>query len=102
MEKCTYCVQRIETAKIASKNAGRVPIEDGSFTTACAQACPTDAIVFGDLADPNSRVSKLHKQKRKYFLLAELHNAPRNVFLARITNPNDKLAPAAETKDDGH
>ncbi len=97
VEKCTFCIQRIERTKIQARNEGRA-IRDGEFTTACAQACPSDAIVFGDLADPNSKVRKLHGLGRKYALLAELNTHPRNVYLARVTNPNPVLA--AEKSDE--
>lgn len=85
MEKCTFCVQRIESAKIHSKNEMR-PIADGEIVTACEQACPTNAIVFGNLFDAESRVSKLHKDKRSYALLEELYTAPRNLYMVRLRN----------------
>ncbi|MEY2559774.1 MAG: hypothetical protein QOG51_189 [Verrucomicrobiota bacterium] len=98
MEKCTYCVQRIEEAKIAAKvRAGasdktRIPTD--SFTSACAQACPTDAIVFGDVKDPESRVSKMKMQDRNYRLLEYLNVSTRTSYLARIRNPNPKMPDA--------
>ncbi|PZR71477.1 MAG: hydrogenase [Chthoniobacterales bacterium] len=98
MEKCTYCVQRIETAKIAAhvhagaSNKTRIPTD--SFTSACAQACPTDAIVFGDVKDPESRVSKMKKQDRNYRLLEYLNVNTRTSYLARIRNPNPKMPDA--------
>jgi molybdopterin-containing oxidoreductase family iron-sulfur binding subunit len=92
MEKCTYCVQRIQRAKITAKNAGeRGVIPDGTITTACQAACPTEAIVFGDLSDPDSRVSKLHGDRRQYELLGDLNDKPRTRFLARVRNPNPEL-----------
>ncbi len=90
MEKCTWCVQRIQNAKIQAKN-NRVPIEDGMITTACQDACPTGAIVFGDLNDKRSKVTALHARPRAYAMLAELNTRPRNVFLARIRNPHPEL-----------
>jgi MoCo/4Fe-4S cofactor protein with predicted Tat translocation signal len=87
MEKCTFCIQRIEAVKIAAKNDRRT-IRDGEITPACAQTCPTTAIVFGDLRDPNSRVAELHRHDRAYSLLAELDTQPRNVFLSKLRNPS--------------
>ncbi len=88
MEKCTFCVQRIEAVKIAARNARR-PILDGEITPACVQTCPTQAIVFGDLKDPDSRVAKLHREERSYALLGELNVKPRNRYLARLRNPSN-------------
>lgn len=87
MEKCTYCTQRIAQVKILAKNEGR-PIEDGEITPACAQACPTQAITFGDLNDEKSRVRELHQDKRAYSLLGELNIKPRTKYLGRIKNPS--------------
>ncbi|MDY0109462.1 MAG: TAT-variant-translocated molybdopterin oxidoreductase [Candidatus Krumholzibacteria bacterium] len=95
MEKCTYCVQRIETAKITAKNERR-PLRDGEITPACAQTCPTEAIVFGDLNDPQSRVSRARAEKRSYDLLAYLNIKPRTSYLARIRNPHPRLASHGE------
>ncbi len=100
MEKCTFCVQRIQEAKIAAKvHAGdsgvqpRVPAD--AFTSACAQVCPTDAIVFGDLRNPESKVSKLNKDQRSYRLLEYLNTQNRVSYLARIRNPNPKMPDAS-------
>jgi molybdopterin-containing oxidoreductase family iron-sulfur binding subunit len=87
MEKCTYCVQRIENAKIGADKENRL-VRDGEITTACAQACPTSAITFGNLADRESAVSKLKREPHDYGLLAELDTRPRTTYLARITDPN--------------
>ncbi len=94
MEKCTYCVQRIETAKITAKNERR-PLQDGEITPACAQTCPTEAIVFGDLNDASSRVSQARAEQRSYDLLAYLNIKPRTSYMARIRNPHPRLAPDA-------
>jgi molybdopterin-containing oxidoreductase family iron-sulfur binding subunit len=93
MEKCTYCVQRISRAKIESKikTDSRKPA-DGSVKTACQQACPADAITFGDVSDKNSIVSRTKANERNYLLLEELNIRPRTSYLAKIRNPHEKLA----------
>jgi molybdopterin-containing oxidoreductase family iron-sulfur binding subunit len=91
MEKCTYCVQRIQEARIAGKTDGRREIREGDVVTACQQTCPADAIAFGNILDPDSRVAKLKKQERNYAMLAELDVKPRTTYLARLRNPNPEL-----------
>ena len=94
MEKCTYCVQRINHARVNSKLEDR-RIRDGEVLTACQSACPTDAIVFGNINDPASRVAQLKKSALNYGLLAELNTRPRTTYLAIVRNPNTELEPAA-------
>src|SRR6202011_495102 len=96
MEKCTYCVQRITEHRIDAETAAvrenrEFKIEDGSLQTACQHACPADAIVFGNINDPNSRVAKLKALDRNYGLLADLNTRPRTTYLAEIRNPNPEL-----------
>jgi molybdopterin-containing oxidoreductase family iron-sulfur binding subunit len=91
MEKCTYCVQRIRRAEIRATTSGRA-MRDGDVTTACQEACPTNAIVFGDIADPQSAVARLRKDDaRLYAALGDLGTVPRTLYLARVTNPNPEL-----------
>ncbi|MEP6742564.1 MAG: TAT-variant-translocated molybdopterin oxidoreductase [bacterium] len=90
MEKCTYCVQRIQSAKITSEIEGR-KVRDGEIVTACQAVCPTEAIVFGDINDPNSKVSKLKAEQRNYSLLGELNTIPRTTYLSAIRNPNPEI-----------
>ena len=90
MEKCTYCVQRINNGRIEAEKQNR-PIRDGEIVTACEAVCPTQAIVFGNANDPNSRVAKLRAQQRNYSLLGELNARPRTTYLAAVRNPNPEL-----------
>jgi molybdopterin-containing oxidoreductase family iron-sulfur binding subunit len=90
MEKCTYCVQRITHARIGAEEQNR-KVRDGELMTACQQACPAGAIIFGDLNDPESRVAKLKAQERNYGLLEELNTRPRTTYMAAVRNPNPEL-----------
>jgi molybdopterin-containing oxidoreductase family iron-sulfur binding subunit len=109
MEKCTFCVQRIQNAKISARAEARnerpgdvnAPMPDGAVVSACQQACPTESIIFGDLSDPNSKVSRAHRDQRHYDLLPEVYTKPRNKYLAKVRNPNPKLAPPAPPKPAG-
>jgi molybdopterin-containing oxidoreductase family iron-sulfur binding subunit len=90
MEKCSYCVQRIQEGKIAARRDGR-PLRDGDIRTACQQACPAGCITFGDLNDPTSRIAKTVKLDRQYKLLPEIGTQPRTSYLAKIRNPNPEM-----------
>ena len=92
MEKCTYCIQRISAARIAAKIEDR-HIRDGEVKTACQEACPAEAIVFGDLRDPESRVNALRRSPLNYAMLAELNTRPRTTYLAKVRNPRVDLTP---------
>jgi molybdopterin-containing oxidoreductase family iron-sulfur binding subunit len=97
IEKCTFCVQRLEAAKIERKSqnrAGHLKIPDGGVRTACQDACPAGAIIFGDLSNPESEVSKLQKHELAYSLLDYLNVKPRVKYLARVRNPNPKMPDA--------
>ncbi|MBI1386971.1 MAG: 4Fe-4S dicluster domain-containing protein [bacterium] len=101
MEKCSFCMQRIEAVKIAAKNERRA-IADGEIVTACQQTCPTQAITFGDLNDENSQVSKKRSDARSYTLLEVLNLKPHVSYLAKIRNPNPLLASASEEQSEDH
>jgi MoCo/4Fe-4S cofactor protein with predicted Tat translocation signal len=90
MEKCTYCVQRINEERIDAERANST-IKDGELQTACQQSCPASAIIFGNLNDPNSQVNKWKAQARNYSLLGELNTRPRTTYLAEVRNPNPEL-----------
>jgi molybdopterin-containing oxidoreductase family iron-sulfur binding subunit len=90
MEKCTYCIQRIKVATIDEKNTD-TPLEDGAIQTACQQVCPTQAIIFGDLNDPDSQVNKMKESLINYGVLEELNFFPRTTYLGRLSNPNPMI-----------
>ena len=90
MEKCTYCVQRINRVKLEAKTHSR-KLQDGDIKVACEQACPSQSIVFGDMNDKTSRVAKARADSRRYDVLAELNVKPRTTYLARIRNANPVL-----------
>ncbi len=102
MEKCNYCTQRIAAARIEAQKDGARKINDGEIVTACQAVCPTDAIIFGDLNDPESRVTKSKKDHRDYKLLNELNTQPRTSYLAGLKNQNKEMpdykAPAPRKK----
>ena len=87
MEKCTYCVQRINVARIEAKKEGR-GVRDGEVVSACQQVCPSAAITFGNLNDPDSKVTQLANSHRNYSILSDLNTRARTTYLAKLTNPN--------------
>lgn len=93
MEKCTYCVQRISGARINAKEKGQ-RIQDGDVVTACQSACPAQAIHFGDLNDPKSKVAQIKKDERNYAMLGELNTKPRTTYMGKVRNPNPDLVEA--------
>ena len=93
MEKCSYCVQRINEAKIDADKENR-PVRDGEVVTACQQACPASAITFGNINDKQSRVAKLRADERSYQVLADLNTRPRTTYVAAVINPNSELEEA--------
>jgi Fe-S-cluster-containing dehydrogenase component len=99
MEKCTYCVQRINNARINAEEQNR-EINDGEIVTACESACPAHAIIFGNANDPKSRVAILKAQSRNYSLLGELNSRPRTTYLAAVRNPNPELPAPAQLQDE--
>ena len=101
MEKCSFCVQRINRARIQAENEGR-ELRDGDIVPACAQACPAGAVVFGDLSDPQSRISKLHADPRSYAMLGEMNNRPRLKYMAKLTNPAGAEAHAEPADEEHH
>jgi molybdopterin-containing oxidoreductase family iron-sulfur binding subunit len=104
MEKCTYCIQRVQNGKIAAKTKGDGFVHDGDVITACQAACPTQAINFGDLNDKSSRVYKSHQDSRAYSILDELNIKPRTLYLSRIRNVPQRLATSIQIhpKRPGH
>jgi len=107
MEKCTYCVQRISHARIDAKVAGERgrgdgKIHDGDVRTACQQACPSHALIFGDINDPTSEVARRKAEPLNYSLLGELGTRPRTTYLAKLRNPNPQLEPAQQTGGTEH
>ncbi len=106
MEKCTYCIQRVQNGKITARGEGRM-VEDGEIQSACQTACPTQAITFGNIKDPNSAVAKLQHSPRAYDMLAELNIKPRTRYLARVRNTHPLLQTSDQRKpyephDHGH
>jgi molybdopterin-containing oxidoreductase family iron-sulfur binding subunit len=91
MEKCTFCVQRINAGRIAA-DIGNRQVADGEIVTACQAACPTQAFTFGDLNDARSQVRKLAESGLNYSLLGELNTRPRTTYLARVRDPNSELS----------
>ncbi len=101
MEKCTFCVQRVNAAKFDAANRGE-PVADGAVQTACQQACPAEAIVFGDLNDPNNRIAKRRASSRAFHVLEELNVKPNVTYLARVRNPNPGVSSGSHKPSGSH
>ncbi|HRY99809.1 MAG TPA: 4Fe-4S dicluster domain-containing protein, partial [Bacteroidales bacterium] len=99
VEKCSFCVQRIQDVKLTAKNEGR-PVRDGEVVPACVQACPAKALVFGDLNDPESQITRMFRDERNYHLLEQLHTLPNVGYLTKVRNREGGLA--VETHDHAH
>jgi len=93
MEKCSYCIQRVSRAKIQAEKEDR-RVKDGEVVAACQQACPTQAIMFGDMNDRESKIAKWKGDARNYGILTDLNTKPRTTYLARLENPNPELTQA--------
>jgi molybdopterin-containing oxidoreductase family iron-sulfur binding subunit len=91
IEKCSYCVQRIEAARITARQKGRTELREGEVQAACAQVCSTGAITFGNINDPNALVTRRRNRDRSYALLSEIGTRPRTRFLGKIRNPNPEM-----------
>ncbi len=102
MEKCTYCVQRIRQVDIAARRENNRSIRDDEVITACQAVCPTQAIIFGNINDPDSRVAKYKRQPHDYTMLAELNTQPRTSYLARVRNPHPRLASGSTSSQERH
>jgi molybdopterin-containing oxidoreductase family iron-sulfur binding subunit len=96
MEKCTYCIQRVQNAKITAKTKGDGRVHDGDLIAACQAACPSHAITFGDLHDKTSRVYKSHQDARAYAVLEEINIKPRTLYLSRVRNVPKRLQTATQ------
>lgn len=101
MEKCTYCIQRVQNVKIQTRSEGRA-IEDGELQTACQAACPTQAIIFGDIKDTTTEVAKSQADPRAYAMLSELNIKPRTLYLARVRNTHPRLKASFQMKEVHH
>jgi molybdopterin-containing oxidoreductase family iron-sulfur binding subunit len=98
IEKCSFCIQRIQEKKLEAKLENR-KLRDGDIKTACQQGCPADAIVFGDLNDENSKVAKMFEDERNYHILEEIHTLPSVGYLTKVTN---RKKDSSEESEDHH